>query len=92
MSDWVKHLDEENKAFEAAYMERITAQATAPKTKMIDLRAELIKVYRTVVKKLEAYCLFENDEVIELCKHLNKLIAAYNKELNRRKNKTKKKE
>jgi len=92
MSGWVQHLAELNRKFEDAYMERLSAQAAAPKTKLIDLRAELINVYRRIVKKLEAYCLFENHKAIELCKHLNKLIAAYNKELNRRKNKTKKKE
>ncbi|WP_321296158.1 DUF6261 family protein [Marinifilum fragile] len=92
MSDWVKHLDEENKAFEAAYLERLIAQGAAPKTKLIDLRADLINAHRGIVKKLEAYCLFENPKALELSKHFNKLIAAYNKELNRRKNKTKKME
>ncbi|WP_421920288.1 DUF6261 family protein [Marinifilum sp.] len=87
MSDWIKHLNEDNKAFEAAYLERLSAQASAPKAKLIDLRAELIKQYRVSVKKLEAYCLLEKDGAMELCNRFNKLIAAYNKEIVRRKNK-----
>lgn len=91
MSGWVNHLAELNREFEEVFMERLSAQAAKPDMNLSDVRLELTSVYRMISRKVEAYCVLGNEKADALIVRMNRLIAEYNKELNRRKNKATKK-
>lgn len=91
LTEWGKHLADLNSNFEALFLERLSAQAELPKTKLVDARVELVGLYRDIVMKIEAYHVLGNEQATDLCEFINRIIADYNKELNRRKNKSAKK-
>ncbi len=80
LNDWLKELEEANRLFDQSYMERVREVASRNEVKMADLRKEIIGVFRSILKHLEAHATISGGEIYnQVAKEINEVVDSYNR-------------
>jgi hypothetical protein len=86
LKNWVEELEMKNEAFEKLVKARFIELEKITGLKTQDVRKEIDKVYRSIVARIEALMLIENDPIYEtFARKLNAIISLYNNLIAQRK-------